>query len=185
MNSEKSSVVRFVYFIVVLAGLFIILLGIQSSAYLINSLLLAALITVAVLPVPRWLIRRGVRPTLALVLSLFLIVGAMALLGVLVFTSFNSVASELEAGGPAQPSEVNGSAAPADLLATLQSQIAAEDVNQLLGQVLNFSGQIAAQFFAVVLIFVFMLSAAVTTPLADQLKGILGSSGASDRIRSS
>jgi hypothetical protein len=53
MEDENRSIVRFVYLIVVTAGLFIIVLGIQSAASIINSILLAAIITLAVLPIPR------------------------------------------------------------------------------------------------------------------------------------
>jgi hypothetical protein len=59
IGSLNKSVVQFVLLLISLACVFIIILGIQSSAYIINSILLAAMITLAVLPVPRKLIRRG------------------------------------------------------------------------------------------------------------------------------
>ena len=95
IGSLNKSVVNFALLLISLACVFIIILGIQSSAYIINSILLAAMITLAVLPVPRKLIRRGVRPALALILTLLLIVAVLVGIIVLVFTSIDSVASDL------------------------------------------------------------------------------------------
>lgn len=54
-------------YLVALASVFVILSGIRGSAYIINPILLAAIITITVLPVPSRLTRRGVPGWLALV----------------------------------------------------------------------------------------------------------------------
>ena len=58
ISSLNKSVVQFVLLLIALACVFIIILDIQSSAYIINSILLAAMIALAVLPLPRKLIQR-------------------------------------------------------------------------------------------------------------------------------
>ena len=68
-DSINKSIIQFVLLLVALACGFIIILGIQSFAYIINSILLAAVITLAIIPLPRKLIQRGMKPALALVLS--------------------------------------------------------------------------------------------------------------------
>ena len=57
----NKSLVQFALLLISLACVFIIILGIQSSAYIINSILLAAMITLAVLPLPRKLVQRGLQ----------------------------------------------------------------------------------------------------------------------------
>lgn len=81
------SLVRFVYLLVAAASVVIIVLGIQSSAYIINSILLAAIITIAVLPIPRRLIDRGWNPTLSLITTLLMVVVVLALILLLAWIS--------------------------------------------------------------------------------------------------
>jgi predicted PurR-regulated permease PerM len=159
--------VQFVLLLIALACVFIIILGIQSIAYIINSVLLAAVITLAILPLPRKMIQRGMKPTLALVLSLLLIVFVLGSIFVVAFISVDSVVSGLAAPDP-EPT-TPGPPDPEDLLAQIQSMVTKEDVNQLLGSVVSVAGQIGAQFFAVMMIFIFMLSAVITTPISEQL----------------
>ena len=70
MNTDRinKSIVQFVLLLVALACVFVIIIGIQSFSYIINSILLAAVITLAIIPLPRKLIQRGMKPALALVL---------------------------------------------------------------------------------------------------------------------
>jgi predicted PurR-regulated permease PerM len=169
-NSLNKSVVRFVALLISLACVFIIILGIQSSAYIINSILLAAIITLAVLPLPRKLIQRGMRPNLALILTLLLIVAVLVGIFVLVFTSIDSVATDLAVSEVEETAQADSATGPMDLVTRIQGMVSTEDVNQLLGRVVSASGQIAAQFFAVMMIFIFMLSAGIVTPISDQLE---------------
>jgi len=59
MDSLNKSFGQFVLMLVALACMFIIILGIQNSAYIINSILLAAIIALGIIPLPRRLIQRG------------------------------------------------------------------------------------------------------------------------------
>ena len=174
MNIENvnKSIVSFVLLLVALACVFIILLGIQSSAYIINSILLAALITLAVMPIPRKLIQRGMKPSLAFILSLLLVVGGLVLIFALAFASINNVAEELSAAPTTQPPAESGDTSTSDILARIQNTVSTEDVNRILSGIVAAFGGVAAQFLAVMLIFVFMLSAVVVTPISDQLTDV-------------
>jgi len=163
----NKSLIQFVLLLVALACVFLIILGIQSSAYIINSILLAAMMALAVAPLPRKLMRKGMKPALALVLSLLLIVGVLVGIFALAFTSIDSVASGLNAPGADQASADGPD--PETLLSQIESMVTREDVNQLLGTIVTAAGQIGAQFFAVMMIFIFMLSAVITTPIAEKL----------------
>lgn len=178
-SSINKSVVQFVLLLISLACVFVIILGIQSSAYIINSILLAAMITLAVLPLPQKLIQRGMRPTLALVLTLLLIIGVMVGIFMLVFSSIESVSADLAASEAEATVPADSTADPTDLVNRIQGMVSEEQVNELLGAIVSASGQIAGQFFAVMMIFIFMLSGGVVTSIPDQLEKATGSAQAS------
>jgi predicted PurR-regulated permease PerM len=67
MNNQSSRPVRY---LLALASVFVIVFGIRASSSIINPILLAAVITIAVLPIPGRLTKRGVPGWLSLVLSI-------------------------------------------------------------------------------------------------------------------
>lgn len=169
-SSFNKSVVQFVLLLIALACVFVIILGIQSSAYIINSILLAAMITLAVLPLPRKLIQKGMRPSLALILTLLLIIAVLVGIYLLVITSIESVSADLAAPTVDETAPADLVDDPTDLLTRIQGMVSEEQVNQLLGSIVGALGQIAAQFFAVMMIFIFMLSAGIVSSIPDQLE---------------
>ena len=169
-SSLNKSVVQFVLLLISLACVFVIILGIQSSAYIINSILLAAMITLAVLPLPRKLIQKGMRPSLALILTLLLIIAVLVGIYLLVITSIESVSADLAAPTVDETAPADSADDPTDLLTRIQGMVSEEQVNQLLGSIVGAFGQIAAQFFAVMMIFIFMLSAGIVSSIHDQLE---------------
>jgi predicted PurR-regulated permease PerM len=172
IENLNKSVVQFVLLLVALACVFVIILGIQSSAYIINSILLAVLITLAVMPIPRKLIQRGMKRSLALVLSLLLVVGVLVLIFALAFASINSVSEEISSASTSQSPAEQGDANTSDILARIQNSVSTEDVNQILSGIVSAFAAVASQFLAVMLIFIFMLSAVVVTPIADQMADV-------------
>ena len=172
IENHNKSVVQFVLMLVAMACVFVIILGIQSSAYIINSILLAVMITLAVLPIPRKLVQKGMNPSLAFALTLFFVVGVLVLIFALAFASINNVAEELNSAPAAQPVVEAGDANTSDFLARIQNAVSPEDVNRILGSIVTAFGGIAAQFLAVMLIFIFMLSAVVVTPISDQMADV-------------
>ncbi|MFN2170519.1 MAG: AI-2E family transporter, partial [Candidatus Promineifilaceae bacterium] len=65
---------RLVIYLVGAACIFIILFGIRASAYILNPILLAIVITITVLPIPGLLKQRGLPGWLALVLTILTVV---------------------------------------------------------------------------------------------------------------
>jgi predicted PurR-regulated permease PerM len=167
-DSINKSIVQFVLLLVALACVFVIIQGVQSFAYIINSILLAAVITLAILPLPKKLIRRGMKPSLALILSLLLIVVFLGGIGVLAFNSIENVSADIAAS--ATEAATTDAPPPETLLSYIESMVSLEDVSQMLGTIVSSVGQVAAQFFAVMMIFIFMLSAFIATDLGEQMK---------------
>ena len=170
MNSDglMKSLTQFVLLLVALACVFIIIIGIQSFAYIINSILLAAVITLAIIPLPRKLIQRGMKPALALILSLLIILVFLVGIGALAFNSIQDVSADIAAS--ANEAATTDDPLPETLLSNIESMVGPEDLSGMLGTIVSSIGQIAAQFFAVMMIFIFMLSAFSATDMAKVLK---------------
>ena len=84
-----------VIYLVGVAAIFVILFGIRGSASIINPILLAAVITITVLPIPSRLTKRGMPGWLALVLSILLVVLLLGLVIATVFFSITKLTTEL------------------------------------------------------------------------------------------
>ena len=92
MDNRSS---RLVIYLVGGAAIFVILFGIRGSAYIINPILLAAVITITVLPVPSRLTKRGMPGWLALVVSILMVVVLLGLVIATVFFSVTKLSTEL------------------------------------------------------------------------------------------
>lgn len=173
MFSERlfKSLTEFVLLLVALACVVIIIIGIQSFAYIINSILLAAVITIAVTPLPRRLIRRGMRPSLALIISLVVILAVLVGIFLLGYNSIIEYAAGLESPDTASVDE----AAPDTIISWIEDLVSVDQTNQMIGTILGTVGQVAAQFFMVTMIFIFMLSAVIATPMSDQMMDVFSS----------
>src|SRR5512136_733651 len=86
---------RLVVYLVGAAALFVILFGIRASASVINPILLAAVITITVLPIPSRLTKRGMPGWLSLVLSVLMVVLLLGLVIATVFFSVTKLSTEL------------------------------------------------------------------------------------------
>jgi AI-2 transport protein TqsA len=161
---------RGVIYLVALASIFVILFGIRSSASIINPILLAAVITITVLPIPSRLAKRGLPGWLSLVLTILLVV---LILGLVIFTVFFSVA-KLSTELPVYLAEGSEQAAQ-DLSATENPT-----VNIQIEQVTNAIGPVAQGVLTAILnvlvtfgmalfIFFFMISAAMALPAPSRL----------------
>ncbi len=147
-----------------------ILFGIRASASIINPILLAAVITITVLPVPSRLTKRGVPGWLAMVLSILMVV---LLLGLVIFTVFFSV-TKLTTELPAYMASASEQAS-ADVASTTDAETSTQIeqvtismgpvVQGLLTNVLN----LLAQFGLALVIFFFMISAALSLPTPSRM----------------
>jgi predicted PurR-regulated permease PerM len=146
MNPSKPQ--PFVSLLVALASKFIIGWGIKSSAAILNPILLAAVITIVVLPMPQNLTKRGLPGWLSFVLTLLIEVGGLAAVVLLIGVSFANMGSDVSEQMP-------------DL--TQYSYLDISNTDFIAG-IISSLGTSVAQMFMVMLIFIFMLSAALATP---------------------
>jgi AI-2 transport protein TqsA len=159
MNNGRG---RGVIYLVGLASIFLILFGIRGLASIINPILLAAVITITVLPLPGALTKRGLPGWLALVVSILAVVVTLGLVMAVVFFSVTKLAIEL----------------PAYLESASQQGIAdfgarAEEVTTAIGPlaqgVLAATLSLLAQFGMALLIFIFMIAAALALPTPSRM----------------
>jgi AI-2 transport protein TqsA len=167
MNNKSGQLVTY---LVAGAAIFVILFGIRGSASIINPILLAAVITITVLPIPSRLAKRGVPGWLSLVLTILLVVFILGLVIFTVFFSVTKLSTELPvylAEGSAQASE--------DLAATPESETTIQ-IDQVvtsigpvaqgvLGAILN----VLVTFGMALFIFFFMISAALAMPTPSRM----------------
>src|SRR5512136_1465305 len=73
--------------LVAVAAVMIIFWGIRSLAFILTPLLVAMVITICILPLPGRLMKKGLKPGLALIVTILLVVAILAL------TCFTVVAS--------------------------------------------------------------------------------------------
>jgi AI-2 transport protein TqsA len=161
---------RLVIYLVGAAAIFVILFGIRGSAYIINPILLAAVITITVLPIPGRLTKRGMPGWLALVLTIGMVVLVLGLVIATVFFSITKLTTEIPAytasaseqttEEPAADSATETTTQPAEV--PVQIGEIAQDV---LASVLN----MLVQFGWALVIFFFMISAAITLPKPSRL----------------
>ena len=155
MNNQSG---RFVIYLVGIASIFVILFGIRGMASIINPILLAAVITVTVLPIPGRLTRRGMPGWLALVLTILAVVLLLALVILTVFFSFTKLAVELPAYMVVTGSETPVSATQLTIqFGPVAQSVAVTVLNMLV------------QFGIALFIFFFMISAAISLPGAVRL----------------
>ncbi len=168
----------FIYLLVGVASVFIIISGIQNLAFILNPILLSLVITIALIPVPGWLARRGVPGWLSLVLTFVIVLGFIGLVLLLVFFGLARLAEVL-------PSLQTSVAANGDELINLPNTIfgyrldeiraaataflTSERLTGLATRSLGILFTTVSQAFLVMLIFAFMLSAALSLPSSARL----------------
>jgi len=167
-KQEKDLPNRLVIYLIAMAALFVILGGIRASASIINPILLAIVITVTVLPVPSMLTWLGVPGWLALVLSILLVV---ALLLMVIFTVFFSV-TKLSTELPKYMADITTQATN-DLAgvtdSTIQIQSVVTSAGRAAGPLLASMVDFLVQFGLALVIFCFMIAAAMSLPAPSRL----------------
>ncbi len=161
---------RLVVYLVGAAAIFLILFGIRASAYIINPILLASVITITVLPIPSRLSKRGMPGWLSLVLTILLVVLILGLVIATVFFSITKLATEL-------PTYMDSASqqASSDLSTTENPEASAqvEQVTTSIGPVVQSMlasvANILVQFGLALAIFFFMISAALSLPAPSRM----------------
>ena len=152
---------RLVIYLLGAASLFIILFGIRGLSSIINPIFLAIVITITVLPIPGRLTKRRMPGWLALVLTILMVVLLLALVIMTVFLSITKLSVTLPsymASASQQAAATSGSETSTTTSAlTIQYGPIAQGV---VTSVLN----LLAQFGFALVIFFFMISAAMALP---------------------
>jgi predicted PurR-regulated permease PerM len=146
------------------------LFGIRASASIINPILLAVMITITVLPVPSILTKRGIPGWLSLVLTILMVALVLGLVIATVFFSVTKLSSELPiylASGSAQASE-GLSASPGTQLSIQIDQVT-RSLGTVAQGVLSTVINLLVQFGLALIIFLFMISAAMALPTPSRL----------------
>jgi AI-2 transport protein TqsA len=176
--------------LVAVAAVMIIFWGVRSLAFILAPLLMAMVITIAILPLPGWLAKKGVKPGLALILTILAVVGVLGATCLLVIASLGKLAGLLPsytASMAAQPVPLTSSVAATGTapalesspavtttspiqaieaatglsLSSLQSLASPAQVSGVASAVIIAAGKMIGQVFFVLFIFAFMLSAAL------------------------
>lgn len=172
MVPENSSQ-RLGYYVIVAAGMFILLWGIRSLAGILNPILLAAVITITLLPVPTAFVRRGFKSGYALLLTILMVVLALVFIAWLVLASLaqlNTELPDLTSSFQDQQTTVDPSQTTPEVLAEEVLQfLDQQQFSQLFSGIILFVGNSIAQLFMTLLIFVFMLYTAMSMPNLSRL----------------
>jgi AI-2 transport protein TqsA len=161
---------QLVIYLVAAASIFVILFGIRGSASIINPILLAAVITITVLPIPSRLTKRGLPGWLALVLSILMVVFILGLVIATVFFSVTKLSTELPTYMASASEQANE-----DLSTTTGSEtsIQIEQITTSIGPVaqglLASVANLLVQFGLALVIFFFMISAALSLPTPSRM----------------
>jgi AI-2 transport protein TqsA len=153
---------RGVIYLVGLASIFVILFGIRGTASIINPILLAAMITITVLPLPGALTKRGLPGWLSLVLTILMVVVILGLVMALVFFSVTRLIRDL-------PAYLESASQRGILDFGAHAEQATTSIGPLAQGALAATLGLLTQIGFALLIFVFMIAAALALPTPSRL----------------
>ncbi|MCL4264978.1 MAG: AI-2E family transporter [Anaerolineae bacterium] len=144
------------------ACLFIIMFGIKATAVIINPILLAVIITIAVLPMPNRLRQRGMSGRLALLLTILAVVGVMLTVILLFVGGLHRLSVKIPTYADDIAARSAEFAAWFEETTTTSAPVDSQQVSSVMTAVIGAIGGIVVQVFMTLLIFIFMISAAIT-----------------------
>jgi AI-2 transport protein TqsA len=144
------------------ACLFIIMFGIKASAAITNPILLAVIITIAVLPMPTRLRQRGMSGRLALLLTILAVVGVMLAVILLFVGGLHRLSVKIPTYADDIATRSAEFATWFEATTTTSPSVDSQQVSSLMTAVIGAIGGIIVQVFMTLLIFIFMISAAIT-----------------------
>jgi len=167
MNNLKE---RGVIYLVALACIFVILFGVRASASILNPILLAAVITITVLPVPSKLTKRGLPGWLSMVLSILMVVILLGLVIATVFFSVAKLSSEIPAyQEDAITQATEDASSTGDLTLSIEIQQTTTSIGPLVEGFITSILNILVTFGLALVIFFFMISAALALPTPSRM----------------
>jgi len=182
---NETQPLRFLSLLLGAASFFIIIWGIQNSAFIINPILLAVVITVTVLPLPGKLAKRGMPGWLSLLLTIGVVVGILVVVILLVVFSLGKVAEDVatyssQASQTTTTSETDQSSSNT-IIIEIDKLLSSQQFSQITAQIIAWIGKSIFLIFMVMMIFIFMLAAAISLPSASRM-GISPNSPTISRI---
>lgn len=175
---------RLGFAIIVGAALIILIWGIRGLAGILNPILLAAVITITLLPVPLALAKRGMKNGPALLVTILLVVLFIVGFTWLVLGSISNMSVEMPAYSENfedQNESLDAEATAIDeVTQSVMRTVSQQQFNQLFSNLIGFVGNTVSQIFLTLLIFIFMLYTALSLPNLSRL-GINAESGVLDQ----
>lgn len=169
----ESSDRRLGYALIVGAAVIVLIWGIRGLAGIINPILLAAVITITLMPVPLAFEKRGVKPGLALVLTILLVVLFTVGFAWLLLGSISSMNVDLPAitdSYQSQGEQIDPQANPIEQLAEeLLTTLNRQQFSDFFAELLSILATSISQIFLTLLIFIFMLYTALSLPDMSRL----------------
>jgi predicted PurR-regulated permease PerM len=157
-------------YLVALASIFVILFGIRETATVLNPILLAIVITITVLPIPGMLTKRGLPGWLALVITIVIVVLVLGLIIATVFFSIAKLSTELPTyySNSMEQAAEDFSLDPSQQT-TSQPILEINTLGPLAANLAANVGNLLVQFGLALVIFFFMISAAISLPAPSRL----------------
>ena len=146
-----------------------ILFGIRASADIINPILLAAVITITVLPIPSRLTKRGMPGWLALVTSILVVVLLLGLVIATVFFSITKLSTELPTYMASASQQASEDLSTTENPETSEEIEQATNVGPIAQSLMASAIDLLVDFGLALFIFFFMISAALSLPTPSRL----------------
>ena len=110
------------------AAAVIIFWGVRSLAFILAPLAMAMVITIAILPLPGWLTTKGVKPGLALILTILAVVGVLALIAFIMIGSIGKLAGLLPSYAANMSTQTAATAASQNAVSTALASLLGSSV---------------------------------------------------------
>lgn len=151
------------------ACLFVIMFGIKATAVIINPILLAVIITIAVLPLPTKLKQRGMSGRMALLLTILAVVGVMLSVILLFVGGIYQLTKELPSYAADIEARLAEYAAYFGQTTATTTTTDPEQIEGFMTSLVASIGNAVVQVGMTLLIFIFMISAAISrAPKANE-----------------
>jgi predicted PurR-regulated permease PerM len=110
------------------AAAVIIFWGVRSLAFILAPLAMAMVITIAIMPFPGWLTKKGVKPGLALILTILAVVGVLALIAFIMIGSIGKLAGLLPSYAANMSTQTAATAASQNAVSTALASLLGSSV---------------------------------------------------------
>ncbi len=170
--------------IIVAAAIIILIWGIRGLAGILNPILLAAVITITLLPVPKALEKRGLKSGPALLVTILLVVLFIVGFTWLLLASIGQMNAQLathSAAFEAQNESTEQATAVEQMGQSIMRTLNQQQYSQLFSSLLAAFGSAVSQIFLTMLIFIFMLYTALSMPNLARI-GIDAGAGTLDQV---